>query len=58
MENKVISDIKTPIKIDGQTYFVTAQEAAQIRAKLTKNTIAMDHSSPPISWQGRTLING
>lgn len=55
-----LSDTKTQIVIGGQTYFVTAAEAAEIRARLNPNTIAVDNynTSPPLSWQGKTLLNG
>jgi hypothetical protein len=54
-----LPDTKTQIVIGGQTYFVTAKEAAEIRARLNSSTIAVDnYSSPPLAWQGKTLING
>jgi DNA-dependent RNA polymerase auxiliary subunit epsilon len=55
---QLINDTKVPVVIDGQTIYVSASEAQKLKQKLSKNSIAVENPSPPIQWQGKSLICG
>jgi hypothetical protein len=58
MSQNLINDAKVPVTINGQTVYVSSSEAQKMLTKLSQNkaTIAIENPSPPLQWQGKSLI--
>jgi hypothetical protein len=55
---EIISDQKVAVTINGQTIFVTPQEAAKLKKQLQATTSIAVEQPSPASWHGQSLILG
>jgi hypothetical protein len=59
MTQNLINDQKVAVTINGQTFYVPASEASKMTKRLaSKQAIAVENPSPPLEWQGKSLLLG